>query len=258
MRIMVLTQSPRTPTMDKRHDRIQALLQSYASPGTTVDLDYPDDFPGAEVFEAQGDKMALTGLHHAIETPALIAKTVWAAEQGYDAVVQSNTFDPGVEPGRLAVSIPVIGLFRTALHVAATLADRIGILVPLDGHVPYTGRIARAYGMSDRVVGIRPLGIYGKELESNKEHITEKAVELMQQLVKEDRAELLLPLGGALIPYVVDPAILQERVGVQVINTKAVGIRMAELYVNTGLTHSAVTYPQADLGHQAFVSPVMG
>ncbi len=36
-------------------------------------------------------------------------------EQGFDAVVQSNHFDPGVEAARLAVRIPVIGPFRTAL-----------------------------------------------------------------------------------------------------------------------------------------------
>jgi len=257
MRIMFLTQSPRTDTMEARHDRIQALLRSYASPGTDIDLHYPDDFAGAQVFEAMGDKNALSGLHHAIETPALIAKAVWAAQEGYDAVIQSNTFDPGVEASRLAVGIPVVGLLRTALHVGATLADRIGILVPLEGHVPYTRRLVRSYGMGDRIVGVRSLGIYGKELESDKPRILDKATELMQRLVEDDGSELLLPLGGALIPYVVDPLELQERVGVQVINTKAVGIGMAELYVRLGLTHSPLTYPQAELGHGAFVSSVL-
>ena len=40
--------------------------------------------------------------------PALIRKIFWAQQNGYDAVIQSNTFDPGVEGGRLAVGIPII------------------------------------------------------------------------------------------------------------------------------------------------------
>ena len=43
---------------------------------------------------------------------------------GYDAVIQSNTFDPGVEASRLAVRIPVIGLLRASLHFAASICDR--------------------------------------------------------------------------------------------------------------------------------------
>ena len=46
-----------------------------------------------------GGQSILTGLHHAMATAALIRKTVWAQDNGYDAVIQSNTFDPGVEPG---------------------------------------------------------------------------------------------------------------------------------------------------------------
>ena len=44
------------------------------------------------------DVSILTGLHHAMATAAIIRKIVWAEENGYDAVIQSNTFDPGVEP----------------------------------------------------------------------------------------------------------------------------------------------------------------
>ena len=43
-------------------------------------------------------------------------------QNGYDAVISSNTFDPGVDGGRLAVGITVIGLCRTAMHAALTLS----------------------------------------------------------------------------------------------------------------------------------------
>lgn len=249
---MFLSQSPYDPSQADEHERVQQLLRTYASPGTTLDLCYPDDFPGARVMVAMGDQTALTGLHHAMEAPALIQKAVWAEANGYDAVIQSNTFDPGVEASRLAVRIPVIGVLRYALHVAATLSDRIGITVPLAGHVPHTWRILRTYGMDGFVADIRPLGIYGKELAARRAELHDRSLELMTSLVREAGAQILLPLGGALIPYVVAPDELQAALGLPVLNTKALAIRFAETCVATGLSHSPLTYPPARIDPAAF------
>ena len=69
----------------------------------------------------------------------------------------------------------------------------------------------------------------------------------------QTRAEILLPLGGAIIPYVVDPKDLAQAVGAQVLNTKAIGIRFAEMCVACGMTQSAITYPKAKLSYNDFV-----
>lgn len=97
--------------------------------------------------------------------------------------------------------------------------------------------------MAHLVTGIRPLEIYGENLKSRKEEITDRAVGLIKGLVNDTGAEAIIPLGGALIPYVVDPAVLQERSGIPVYNTKAVSIRYAEMCVSLGLRHSPLTYP---------------
>ncbi|HEY4406421.1 MAG TPA: hypothetical protein VGN55_17375, partial [Xanthobacteraceae bacterium] len=73
-------------------------------------------------------------------------------------------------------------------------------------------------------------------------------------LIDETRAEIILPLGGALIPYVVDPADLAKATGAQVLNTKAIGIRFAEMCVAFGMTQSALTYPRAKLSYEDFVN----
>lgn len=250
MRILFLNQAPKTPEGKKPpydKDAVEALLNSYASPGTTVEIGFPDDFAGAGVMEALGNQSALNGLHHIMEAPALIRKTFWAQENGYDAVIQSNTFDPGVEGGRLAVKIPVIGLLRTAAHAALTLADRIGVTVPLEAHVPHTRRILDSYGLQQFVTGISALGIYGSDLAERRTEILERMAGLIESLVRGKGAEIILPLGGALIPYVVDPAQLSQMTGVQVLNTKAIGIRFAEMCVDLGLTHSDLTYPRGAL-----------
>jgi Asp/Glu/hydantoin racemase len=251
MRICFLNQAPE---QSKAYDtaKIEALLNSYASPGTKVEIVFPDNYEGSRLYDTIGAQSVLNGLHHMMETPAIVRKIFWAAQNGYDAVIQSNTFDPGVDGGRLAVGIPVIGLLRTAMHAALTLADRVGITVPLPGHVPYTWRTLRSYGLDRFVSDIRPLGVYGKDIAQRKGEILEITSNLIRGLIKETRAEIILPLGGALIPYVVDPADLAKATGAQVLNTKAIGIRFAETCVRFGMTQSELTYPRAKLSYDDF------
>jgi Asp/Glu/hydantoin racemase len=255
MRILVIDQAPRTAKSQPPYDvtAIQKLLNSYASPGTEVEISFPDDFAGSNVFLTIGAQSALNGLHHMMETPAIVRKIFWAAENGYDAVISSNTFEPGVDGGRLAVDIPVIGLMRSALHAALTFAERIGITVPLPPHVPYTWRLLRALGLDHCVSDIRAIGIYGADIVQRRNEIFAIAVKTIRGLVEETGAEMIVPLGGALIPYVVDPKGLAAASGVQVLNTKAIGIRFAEMCVACGMTQSALTYPRAKLTYDDFL-----
>ncbi|NLS03802.1 hypothetical protein HGP14_10595 [Rhizobium sp. P32RR-XVIII] len=255
MRILFLNQAPRAKGKSPAYDveGIERLLNGYASPGTKIEIGFPDDFEGSKMFETIGNQSVLNGLHHMMETPAIIRKIFWAAENGYDAVIQSNTFDPGVDGGRLAVNIPVIGLLRASMHAALTLADKVGITVPLAAHVPYTWRILRGYGLDSFVSSIKPIGIYGSDIQQRKQEIYGITERLIRSLVDEDGAEIIIPLGGALIPYVVSPEELSKTTGVQVVNTKAIGIRFAEMCVKQGLTQSIQTYPKASISSDDFV-----
>ncbi len=255
MRILFVDQQPSTEKSVQPYDiaKIEALLNSYASPGTKVEIAFPDDYAGSQLMSTIGAQSKLNGLHHMMETPSIVRKIFWAAENGYDAVISSNTFDPGVDGGRLAVNIPVIGLHRTAMHAALTLADRVGITVPLAPHVPYTWRLMRTIGLDRFVSDIRPIGIYGADISQRRKEIYDTTVKVMRGLLDETRAEILLPLGGAIIPYMIDPKDLAKAVGAQVLNTKAIGIRFAEMCIACGMTQSAVTYPKAKLSYNDFV-----
>ena len=110
------------------------------------------------------------------------------------------------------------------MHAALTLADRVGITVPLASHLPYTRRILRSYGL-ERLLPASPIGIYGKDIKSRKAEIFDITAGLIRGLVDEG-AEIIVPLGGALIPYVVDPAELAAATGVQVLNTKAICVSL--------------------------------
>ena len=256
IKILFINQSPKTDKRGPAYDtpEIENLLNTYASPGTRIDIGFPDIYEGAQLYTSIGSQSVLNGLHHMMEVPAIVRKIFWAKENGYDAVISSNTFDPGVDGGRLAVDIPVIGLLRASMHAGLTLADRVGITVPLASHVPYTWRILRSYGLESFVTAIKPVGIYGKDMKSRKAELLDVATKVIRSLVDDTGAEIILPLGGALIPYVVDPDDLAKATGVQVLNSKAIGIRFAELCVRFGMTQSAITYPRAKLSAADFVN----
>ena len=93
MRILFVDQQPRTEKSVQPYDvaAIEELLNSYASPGTKVEIGFPDDFPGSQVMLTIGAQSKLNGLHHMMEAPAIVRKIFWAAENGYDAVISSNT-----------------------------------------------------------------------------------------------------------------------------------------------------------------------
>src|SRR5438045_6693338 len=107
MRICFLNQAPKKSAAYEAA-RIEAQLNSYASPGTKVEIVFPDDYEGSQLYDTIGSQSILNGLHHMMETPAIVRKIFWAAEDGYDGVMSSNPFGPGVERGRVAGNVPVI------------------------------------------------------------------------------------------------------------------------------------------------------
>src|SRR2546422_5923754 len=224
---------------------ILKMLASYASPGTTFELAYPDDLGGGEVLSLLEERKALQGLHPILEPPALVKKAIEAERRGFDAVIQSNTFDPGVEASRLAVRIPVIGLLRASLHFTASICDRFGIIVPLETHMPHTMRLVQTYGMSAFVCGFRTVGLYDTgDLSGYHDVVVERTVAVGRELVQQG-AQAIIPLGGKIYPYVVTPEELEPEIGVPVVNTKAVGVSYAELMVRSKISHSVKAYPWA-------------
>jgi allantoin racemase len=254
MRIMFLTHLPENPKAKERYAKIQAQLDGYALPGTQVDLCFPDDYPGAKLSLSLGARNEVPAIYHVLQTPAIIRKIVWAEKNGYDAVVQSNTFDPGVEAARQAVRIPVIGVFRATLHAATILSNSIAIIAPLEEHIAYAWQIVRAYGMQGFVKDISAIGLYDETAAQRIDEIFARAVETIRATIKKTGAGCIIPLGGAVVPTLVSPRDLEREVGVPVLNTKAIGIRFAEMCVQLGMAQSPANYPLAQLCYEDFTA----
>jgi len=243
MRIMILNHQSKREGSPQYEARVAALLQSYTSPGTTIEVHYPEDLGGSEVTSHLRKSQALAGLHHALETPALVKKVIEAERLGFDAVVQSNTFDPGVEVARCAVRIPVVGVLRASCHFAATLCDRFGVIAPLDSHAVYARRIIENYRMDGFMSGIKAINTYETgDLSAYHDLLVERMLAVGRELIAQG-AHAIIPLGGRLVPYVVSPLELEAELKVPVINTKLVGIRHAETLVNGKTSHSLQSYP---------------
>jgi hypothetical protein len=91
-------------------------------------------------------------------------------------------------------------------------------------------------------------------MDQRKDDLFRAAAETMKGVIRDTSPECIIPLGGALIPYVVDPADLQREVGVPVLNTKSIGIRFAETCVSLGMSQSPITYPSAKLRYEDFAA----
>ena len=116
------------------------------------------------------------------------------------------------------------------------------------------GLSVMALGLDRFVSDIRPIGVYGADVAQRKAEIFGITEKLIRGLIDETRAEIILPLGGALIPYVVNPDDLAKATGIQVLNTKAIGIRFAEMCVACGMTQSNLTYPKAKISYEDFTN----
>jgi allantoin racemase len=246
MRIMALSQTSAGARDPVHHESTERLLRSYVSPGTAIDLCYPDDHAGERVAARMGAQSARTELHYLVSIPALVHKVVWAQENGYNAVVVANAFDPGVEAARLSVRIPVIGQCRTSLLVAAGLAERIGITVPYDGYGLHVQRLLRTYRLEPFVVDVRSLALKAggrtQDVIASQRDVLGQLTHLMRSMVEETGADCIVPLGAAVIPYVVSPQDLQRALGIPVLNPTEIAIRFAEMCVSMGLAHSPGAY----------------
>ncbi len=97
--------------------------------------------------------------------------------------------------------------------------------------------------MSGFLCGIKTVGLYDTgDLSGYHGIAIERTVAAGRELVQQG-AQAIIPLGGKIYPYVVTPQEIEDDIGVPIINTKAVGVRFAELMVSAKTTHSQKAYP---------------
>src|SRR5204863_7968423 len=117
-----------------------------------------------------------------------------AERQGYNAVVPLGTLDLGVDGGKSAVDIPVVGPTEACLHVASLIGDRFGVMVYHPSLVTFSRAIIRRYGMESRIVGFGVSGFDLPDLAANHDEVVDNFVNEAKKLVDQG-AEVIYPMG---------------------------------------------------------------
>jgi allantoin racemase len=208
----------------------QELLQAFAGPGTEIIA--RDDPNGPESIES---------VYEEYLSAALLMKSAPELErQGFDAIIPGCFGDPGVDGARELVRIPVIGPGLAGMLTAAGLGHKFGIVAPLEGDVRPTETLVLHHGYEQKLAGVRPLGVAVLGMNDDPAYTLDALEAVSRELMEQDRADVIVLGCGTLSFRALD---LQERIGVPVVNPLRSAIKLCELLVSSGLSHSKRSYP---------------
>ena len=165
-----------------------------------------------------------------------------AERQGYDAVVPLGMLDIGVEGGRSAVDIPVVGPLQATLHVASQVGEHFGVVCYHPSATPRHRAQCIALGMENFIAGRRASGVYLQHIAARRDHMIESFLMAARALIDEDGADVIIPQGITQCPVQMKPDWLSKELGVPVVEGIGAPIKMAALLVSLGLRQSRVRW----------------
>jgi allantoin racemase len=163
-------------------------------------------------------------------------------DEGYDAVVMDTVSDSGLAALRSRLSIPVLGPGLVQQHVAAMLGRRFSILTMWDRWVPMYEKTMAEYGTRDFCASIRSIGVRPdqEQLLAGKEDVVFAALEREGRAALEQDGAHVILIGSTTMHQSVEH--LRRTLEVPVINPGPLAIKLAELMVTLGLSHSKRAY----------------
>ena len=179
-------------------------------------------------------------------------------EEGFDAVVMDTVSDSGLAALRSRLSIPVLGPGLVQQHVAAMLGKRFSILT-MWGRWRYLYEKTMAeYGTRHYCASIRPIDVRPDQshlLAGKEATVFAKLEEQGRLAIEQDGAEVILI--GSTTMYESVPH-LRRTLGVPVIDPGPLAIKLAELFVRLGLSHSKVGYMPPEVIQDEKLHSLMG
>jgi len=246
MKLMAINVAPKeytgifTSEMEENERRI---LQSYASAGTEVVAEYPDDYGAGKPYLEHKRKGGPNELGYTLMAPGLVKKAIEAEDRGFHAVMTICMYDWGAEAARHVVDIPVVATGAATCHVASMMVDRVGVVAPTTAGIPVTYKLLRRNGLyGERVAPIRGADIPVQELWDHKEELKRRILSLLQKTVDEG-AQICWVVGTLLVPFAISAQEIQKELGIPVLDPIGIGLKMCELLVGVGYKNSRACYP---------------
>jgi len=178
--------------------------------------------------------------------PDTVAKIIQAERDGMDAVIINCMGDPGLDAGREAVRIPVIGPCEATMHVASMLGLTFSVITVMKSLRRQFEHEARSYGLSEKMASVRAVEIPVLELEDDSERLVQMLADEAQAAIEHDGAHVMVfgctgMIGAA--AGVERELANRGYPDVPVIDSMVWAIKMAEAMADMGLRHSKMSWP---------------
>lgn len=202
-------------------DTIAAAARTVAAPGTEIKA-VTGRF-GARVIGTRAE-MAIAE-HAALDLMAREAA-------GCDAIIVGASVDSGLRAAREMFAVPVLGLTKSALHVACLSGARFGT-VTLSRRSAYPLReMIEAYGLMTRCGGMRLVDVSPLDLLTDPAKVGALIAAQADDLVARDMVDVVVLVGAVMAQM---PARVQPQVAVPVIEGVSCAVALAEALVRLRL-----------------------
>lgn len=180
-----------------------------------------------------------------LAAPHIVELAKKAEEDGFDAVVISCFFDPGLRAAREVLSIPVTSAGESSLHIACSLGHRIGIVTTVANSIPVIHHLVRTLGLQSQVVTVRAASVGVLELDKSEKTIRALLEETTRAIV-EDKSDVIVPgcTGMTEVAAALGQKVLATGYEVPIVDPLRAAIQWAEMLVNLKLKHSRIGYPK--------------
>ncbi|MDP6708635.1 MAG: aspartate/glutamate racemase family protein [Alphaproteobacteria bacterium] len=233
MKVLYQLTSPMEKTLGvEEMERRLSVLKSYAGADTEVSIRSIPHGPGS--IESSYDA--------AIVVPDLLHAVREAERDDFSATIVGCFSDPGLEPMREVVEMPVVGPGASAMHLAAQLGSRFSIISPSDGGGGRVRARLRAMGLADKFASVRGISMSVLDLAQQREATLDRIAGVGRNIAEEDGADVLV-LGCMSMAFLEITDDLQERTGMPVVNPVCAALKTAEMMVDMRLSHSKAAYP---------------
>jgi allantoin racemase len=215
--------------------RREKILRAIVPPGTRIDIF------GLEKDPAKSHLQTIQSEYDgAISTPEDIRCALEAERAGYQAVIIACGADPGVNPIREALRIPVIPPGSAAQHFCSMLGHRFSILTTGKSN-PFHTEIHERDGLL-KLVSIHPIGLTVPEVRSRPREAFQAMVREGKRAVREYGA-FAVTYGCMSMGFLMVDDKLTKSIGIPAINPVRAAIRVAEMFIDLGITHSKKSFP---------------
>lgn len=179
---------------------LRRIIDTVVDPGTEVHID--------GVTESAGIGQHYRWLEYH-DTREVIDNAIKAQREGYDAYLIGNISDAGIREAREQVSIPVLGLSETCMHLACMMGARFGMVAISEKWIPRLLENAQRYGLERQLAGIEAMRTSPIDLKKGLLDVTHRQKLLGQftaaaQRLLERGAEVIIPAGGEVVVFTIE------------------------------------------------------